>query len=221
MSEQLRFHNYWRSSSSFRVRIAMALKGIDYEYVPVNLLAGEHHKEDFREMNPFDYVPVLEDNGFMVSQSVAILEYLEETHKEVPLLPDDPKERAKVRAIVEAINSSIQPLHNLAVLKKVIADAKAEGDEADRLKTEWASHWIGRGLDSLERMVASYAGKYTVGDSLTLADCCLVPQVMSAQRFAPGLDYSKYPTINRVFKALLELDAVQKAHPKNQPDAKL
>ncbi|XP_019374293.1 PREDICTED: maleylacetoacetate isomerase isoform X4 [Gavialis gangeticus] len=173
-------YSYFRSSCSWRVRIALALKGITYDQVPVNLL---------------------KDGG----QQLAIIEYLEETRPNPRLLPQDQKKRAQVRMISDHIVSGIQPLQNLAILQRV-------GEK----KLEWAQHYITNGFQALERILKHTAGRYCVGDEVSMADLCLVPQVYNAERYK--VDLAPYPTITRINKALLELEAFQVSHPTKQPD---
>jgi len=202
-------HSYWRSSCSYRVRIALNWKDIPYQYKAVSLLAGDQAKEEYAKLNTMKIVPTLEIDDNVLVQSVAIMEYLEETRPEPPLLPprDQPLERTKVRQIVQLVCADIQPVQNLRVLKML-------GDER---KTEWAKHWITVGFQGLEKLLEKTAGKYCVGDQVTMADCCLVPQVYNAKRFA--IDLSLYPTISRVNTELQQLPAFQAADPANQPDA--
>ncbi|PVD25654.1 hypothetical protein C0Q70_13313 [Pomacea canaliculata] len=205
-------YSYWRSSCAWRVRIALALKGVDYEYMAVNLIkdGGEQLKEDYKEKNPMSQVPAIFIDGITLSQSVShicflLIEYLEETRPDPPLLPKDPKERAKVRMLAEVINSGIQPLQNLKVLK-------ALGEK----KEEWARTVISDGFSALEKMLQGTAGRYCVGNEVTVADIFLVPQVYNANRF--GVDISKYPTINKIKDALVALPAFVAADAARQPD---
>ncbi|KAI8833725.1 glutathione S-transferase [Chytridium lagenaria] len=205
---QVVLYGYWRSTASWRIRLALELKGIKYEYKAVNLLKGEQNSEEFKKTNPNGTIPVLEWNGKKIQQSIAILEFLEEVHPDVPLLPKDPVDRAQARAILCMIACDIHPIQNLRVLQKV-------GDDT---KMEWGKHWIVRGFDALERILAENAtGKYCFGDQLTLADVALEPQYYNAVRF--NVDLSPYPTINRIHESLSTLDAFKKAHPSAQPDA--
>jgi maleylpyruvate isomerase len=210
----MKLFNYWRSSSSYRVRIALHFKGVDFEYVPVSLIQGEQHQAAHRSRNPIGTVPVLEvtEAGQVaeLAQSVAIAEYLEERFPTPPLFPAQRIERAQVRAFAENINSGIQPLHNLSVLNYVKEQAKADS-------AAWATHFINSGLEGLERMATASAGRFSVGDSFTWADCCLVPQLFAARRF--GGDVGRCPTLMRIEEACLALPAVQKAKPEMQPDA--
>lgn len=208
----MKLFNYWRSSASYRVRLAMAFKGLAYEYAPVNLLKGEQHDAAHLARNPWHSVPVLQlDSGELIPQSVAIVEYLEETFPQRPLFPKSALDRARMRALVEVVNSGIQPLHNLQVLGYVKDVLKADAKP-------WAEKWIGNGLDALEAMAKATAGTFLVGDSFTFADACLVPQLFGARRFAT-IDPAKYPTLMRVEAHCLTLDFVEKARPENQPDA--
>ena len=210
----MKLFNYWRSSASYRVRLALSFKGLAYEYVAVNLVKGEQHESPHRTRNPWGGVPVLEvvENGktFEIPQSVAIVEYLEEKYPEKPLFPKNPIERARMRAMVELVNSGIQPLHNLQVLNKV--------KEYTPDTKPWAELWIGKGLDALELMAKETAGTFLIGNSFTFADACLIPQLFGARRFA-SVDPSKYPTLIRVEAECMKLDFVQKARPESQPDA--
>jgi maleylacetoacetate isomerase len=210
-SEKPILYSYWRSSCSWRVRISLAWKSIDYEYVAVHLVEGGQHDDEYKaKRNPMAQVPSLHIDDVTLSQSVAILEYLEETRShngQSSLLPADAKLRAKVRQVVELINSGIQPIQNFAVLKKI-------GDEG---KIKWGCHWIHKGFVALEAVLAASSGSYCVGDSVTLADAVLVPQVYNARRF--GVELEQFPNIVRIDKALGELDAFKQAHPDAQPDA--
>lgn len=209
-----RLHGYFRSSASWRVRIALKLKGVDYDYVPVNLVrdGGEQYSETYRSFNPLQAVPALEIDGHVLSESLAIIGYLDETRPNPPLLPDDPYLRAEARRIAEAVNAGIQPLQNLRVLNKIDADfhAGAEGRKA------WAAHFNERGLRGLEALVATTAGRYCVGDQVTLADVCLAPQLYGARRF--GVDVARFPTLLRIEAGLMELPAFADAVPSRQPD---
>lgn len=207
-SPQPVLYSYFRSSCSWRVRIALALKGIDYETVPINLIkdGGQQFSEDFQTLNPMKQVPALKIDGLTIGQSLAIMEYLEETRPIPRLLPQDPQKRAIVRMISDLIASGIQPLQNLSVLKQV-------GQEN---QMPWAQKAITSGFNALEKILQSTAGKYCVGDEVSMADVCLVPQVANAERFK--VDLSPYPTISHINKALLALEAFQVSHPCRQPD---
>jgi maleylpyruvate isomerase len=211
----MKLHNYWRSSSSYRVRLALEHKHLEYVYVAVNLLQGEQHQPAHRARNPSGMVPVLEveEDGrtLFVPQSVAIVEYLEERYPERPLFPSSRADRAQMRALVESITGGIQPFHNLATLNYVKSALAAD-------PTAWATHFIDAGLSALEQLAARSAGTYLVGDAFTWADCCLVPQLFGARRFAT-FDASRYPLLARVEATCLALPAVQRARPEAQPDA--
>ncbi|MCI0570334.1 MAG: maleylacetoacetate isomerase [Myxococcaceae bacterium] len=216
MSATLRLHSYWRSSCSWRVRIALHHKGLPFEYVAVHLVkdGGEQHRPEYREKNALGMVPTLEvtESGTtrFLGQSLAILEWLEERYPQPALLPKDAYLRAAARQMAEAVNSSIQPLQNLSVLQYV--KGTLHGDDK-----AWCQHWIGRGMAALEQMAHKHAGRYLVGDEVTLADACLVPQMYGARRF--GVDPSQYPTLLRVEQACAALPAFQRAHADAQPDA--
>ena len=207
----MKLYNYWRSSSSWRVRLVMALKNIPYEYVAVNLLAKEQHQPTHRQRNPGGSVPVLElDDGTCLSQSVAIVEYLEETFPTPALLPKEAHKRAQVRMLAEFINSGIQPYQNPFCTEYVRDECKAD-------EKAFARHFISSGLASLEKMVAPLAGHCLFGNDVTLADCFLVPQLYASRRFDVAVD--AFPTLIRVEKHLSSLTAFQQAAPDSQPDA--
>lgn len=208
MANQPILYSYFRSSCSWRVRIALAYKNIDYDIKPVNLIkdGGQQHTEEFIKLNPMEQVPVYYENGHTLTQSASIIEYLEETRPNPPLLPSDPFQRAKVRALCECIGSGIQPLQNLAALLKL--------DKSER--DEWPKFWISKGLKAYEDLIQSTAGKYSFGNEVTMADCYLVPQIYNANRF--GVNLTPYPTVNKVVEELEKLEAFQASHPKNQPD---
>lgn len=213
----MKLYNYFRSSASYRVRIALNLKGLSYEYVSVHLTrgGGEQFKEQYRALNPQSLVPVLEDGEHALTQSLAIIEYLEETHPTPPLLPAAPLERARVRALAQLVACEIHPLNNLRVLGYLTGKLGVSDDA----KTQWYHHWVALGLQALEAQVASHpnTGKFCHGDTPTLADCCLVPQLANARRFNCPL--SDYPTLLRIEENCNALSAFQKASPARQPDA--
>ncbi len=212
----MRLYNYWRSSASWRVRIALALKGVAYEYVPVNLIreGGEQHGEGYRALNPMEQVPTLEfEEGGVVrrlTQSIAIIEYLDERFGGAPLLPRDPYLRARARALAEVVNSGVQPLQNLEAQRYVREELKGDAHA-------WTAHFIGRGMRALEALASETAGRFLVGDAVTVADVCLVPQMTAARRF--GVDPASLPTLARVEAACQELEAFKAARPERQPDA--
>ncbi|WP_164015880.1 maleylacetoacetate isomerase [Pyxidicoccus trucidator] len=213
----LRLHSYWRSSASWRVRLALNLKGLKFEYVAVHLLkdGGQQHTEAYRALNPMRTLPTLEwteDDGTArrLSQSLAILEYLEARHPSPSLLPKDLYLQAKARMLAEMVNSGMQPMQNLSVLQRIKNELKAD-------ESAWGAYWNTRGLEALEAAVKPTAGRYCVGDEVSVADICLVPQLHGARRFA--VDLSPYPTLLRIEAACNELPAFQAAHPDRQPDA--
>ncbi len=210
----LSLYSYWRSSSAWRVRIGLGLKGLAYQYRPVNLQAQEQFGAAHRTRNPAAQVPVLEveEDGRRVhlAQSMAILEWLEERHPSPPLLPEDPWGRARVRTLAELVNSGIQPLQNAVVLRTL-------KERWPGYEKEWAARFIRSGLEALEPLVAAGAGRFAHGDLPGLADCYLVPQLYNARRYA--VDVAPYPTLRRVEEACAALPAFQAAHPDRQPDA--
>ena len=210
----MKLHNYFRSSASFRVRIALNLKGLDYEYVPVHIARGDHKTGPFAAISPDKLVPLLEDDGERLTQSMAIIEYLDEVNPEPALLPHVPVGRAHVRALSESIACEIHPLNNLRVLKYLVRELKLDDDA----KNAWYRHWVREGMVSFERQLAQYpAGTYCYGDTPTMADCCLVPQVFNGQRF--DCDFSGLPRTMAAFEACMQLDAFQRAQPSRCPDA--
>ena len=202
---------YWRSSCSFRVRIALGYKKLAYEPMFVNLLDGEQKKPEYLAKNPIGHVPTLTIDGAPYVESVAIMELLEELYPDPPLLPKTPQERARVRALVETINAGIQPLQNLVVLERVA------GSDAEK-RTAWMKHFIPRGLGAFEQL-ASESGPFANGAAFSMADACLVPQVYAARRV--GVDLAAFPRIVRADAAASELSFVAAAKPEAQPDAKL
>ncbi|XP_065833531.1 maleylacetoacetate isomerase-like [Oscarella lobularis] len=202
-------YSYFRSSCSWRVRIALNLKEIDYEYRPIHLLknGGEQHSDEYMALNPSRTVPLLRIDDHNLAQSLAIIEYLDETRPNPALLPrDNAYNRAVVRRISDMIASDIQPIQNLRVLSYV-------GDEK---KMEWGRHWIDAGFQSLEALLKETSGAYCVGDQITMADICLIPQIANAKRFK--VDLSKFPVICRIDETLSTHKAFQAAHPFRQPD---
>ena len=210
----MELYGYWRSSAAYRVRIALNLKGLEAAQHPVNLRTGEHRGEAYRRINPQGRVPVLVDGGAAYTQSIAILEYLEERYPEPPLLPGSAGERARVRALVQLVASDMHPVNNLSVLQYLVKELGA----GDAQKLAWYRHWIAEGFSALEAMLADErTGRFCHGDAPGMADLCLVPQVYNARRFE--CDLSAYPTIVRIDAACAELDAFRKAAPEAQPDA--
>lgn len=209
-------YTYWRSSAAYRVRIVLNLKGLGYEARPVHLVkdGGEHLKPAYREISPQAQLPTLIDGARVVRQSTAIMEYLDETRSNPPLMPADAQGRARVRELMQAVGSDIHPLGNLRVLKAIEAEFGADAAK----KEAWSRRWISHGFDGLEVLMAQgAAGRYSHGDTPTLADACLVPQYYNAVRW--GVDLTPYPTIRRVVEACQALEAFQRAAPEAQPDA--
>lgn len=213
----MQLYSYFRSSAAYRVRIALNLKNLPYDYLAVHLLkdGGQQLSDSYRALNPSALVPTLVDGDTVIGQSLAIIEYLDETHPQPALLPASPHARARVRAIAQAIACDIHPLNNLRVLK-YLKHALQVTEEA---KTAWYRHWVETGLTALEAQLAGspQTGRYCHGDTPTLADLCLVPQVANAQRF--DCDLGAMPTTLRIVAACNELPAFQQAAPANQPDA--
>ena len=213
----MKLYSYFRSSASFRVRIALALKGLDYDYAPVHLVkgGGQQFAAEFKAMNPAALVPVLDDDGTLLTQSLAIIEYLEETRPEPPLLPGDAAGRARVRAIALSIACEIHPLNNLRVLGYL---NKTLG-VAEEQRNAWYRHWVEPGLATVEAMLdgAPRTGRCCHGDVPTLADVLLVPQIFNAQRFNCRLDH--VPTVMRIHEHCLTLPAFAESVPALQPDA--
>jgi len=213
----MKLHTYFRSSAAYRVRIALNLKGIDYEAVPVHLIrdGGQHKQPEFLNINPSGMVPTLQDERGTVTQSMAILEYLEDTHPAVPLLPVDPLGRARVRELAQIVSCDIHPLNNLRVMR-YLADELGVSEDA---KKAWLRHWIVEGFASVESHLARHpgTGKFCHGDTPTMADCFLVPQAFNAIRF--GIDIAPHANIARIYANCVELPAFVKAAPGAQPDA--
>lgn len=217
----LRLYSYFRSSCSYRVRIALGLKGLRYDYVPVHLVTdgGQQYKEEYLSRNPVGEVPTLEMldvSGQVVatvSQSVAILEYLEEVFPQPALLPKEPAARAKVRQMVEIVNSSIQPIQNLKVMNRLQSQFQVERPAV----LDWCRHWVERGFQGMEKILQKTAGRHAFGDQVTLADVLLVPQEYNARRFQ--IDMNAFPIIQRICAEANTLPAFQQAVPERQPDA--
>ncbi len=215
-SANMILYSYWRSSASYRVRMALNLKGLDYEIRPVHLVrdGGEQYAEDYTALNPQQLVPTLVDGETVITQSMAMLEYLEERHPERALLPTDPVERARVRAISQAIACEIHPLNNLRVLKYLTGTAGLDEDA----RLAWYRHWTEAGLRAVERLLdGPDTGRFCHGNEPTLADCCLLPQVYNAERFECHID--AFERIRGICGALRAMEPVRRAAPENQPDA--
>jgi maleylacetoacetate isomerase/maleylpyruvate isomerase len=211
---RMKLHNYFRSSASWRVRIGLALKGLDYDYAAIHLAKNEQFAAPFAQHQVSRLVPALElDDGSWLAQSLAILEYLDETHPEPPLLPREPLARARVRALAQDIACDIHPLNNLRVLRYLKNDLGHPQEVVDT----WYRHWVATGLAVVEQRLAQTAGQFCFGDAPGLADCLLVPQVYNAQRFDCPL--ADYPTVLRINAACLALPAFAGTHPSTCPDA--
>ncbi|MHB1121180.1 MAG: maleylacetoacetate isomerase [Ramlibacter sp.] len=210
----MKLYNYFRSSASFRVRVALELKGLAYDYVPVHLVKGEHKQPQYAAMSPAMLVPALQlATGEHLGQSMAIIEYLDEIHPEPPLLPRDPLARARVRALAQLIACEIHPLNNLRVLKYLTRELKLE----EEAKNTWYRHWVRGGLEAFERELAQLPpGTYCFGDTPTLADCCLVPQIFNGRRF--DVNFEGLPRTMAAFDACMALPAFQRAQPSSCPD---
>ncbi len=209
---KLTLHSAWRSSAAYRVRIGLNLKGLAYDIVPVNLVASQHLEPAFAALNPQRLLPALEVDGRVLTQSLSILEWLDETVPDPALLPADPFDRVIVRSMAQIIASDIHPLNNLRILRALTA---LEVDEPGR--EAWIGRWITDGFTALETMIAQHGGGYAFGDTPGLADCCLVPQVYNAERFKT--DLTPFPAIRAVAARCAEHPAFAAAHPNQQPDA--
>jgi maleylacetoacetate isomerase len=217
----MKLYSFFRSSAAYRVRIALNLKRLPYEMIPIHLVknGGEQLTAEYRVLNPMALVPALIDDesehNDVITQSLAILEYLEDRHPAPPLLPAGAEDRAYVRSIALSIACEIHPLNNLRVLRYLVRELKVSEDD----KNAWYRHWVEQGLASIEAMLAKdrRTGTYCFGDAPTMADCCLVPQIANAQRF--NCDLSHVPTIMRIHDACIALDAFANAAPAKQPDA--
>lgn len=214
-TSQIILYSYFRSSAAYRVRIALNLKKIPYQYIPVHLIknGGEQFSDEYKKLNPLSQVPCLVHNGNPISQSMAIMQYLEDICPEPYLFPRKPFERALVLQMCETINSGIQPLQNISVTNELEKKFKISEDD----KKNWIAYWNHKGLQALELLLAKTAGPYCMGEKITAADCYLIPQVFSARRF--GVDLSGYPNILRVNEEMLALPDVKAASPDHQPDS--
>lgn len=207
-------YGYFRSSAAYRVRIALNLKGLDWQQAPINLLKAEQLGDNYKAINPQGLLPALAlSDGRIIAQSGAILEWLEEQHPDTSLLPEDPFTRAQVRSVAAHIACDIHPLNNLSIMQYLKAELGADDTEV----SHWYAHWVARGFSALEHMLQHSAGNYCFGDSPTLADCYLVPQMFNARRFKVPLD--NYPLLTRICDYCDEQDAFIQAQPGNQPDA--
>ncbi len=210
-------YNYFRSSASYRVRIALNLKGLSFDYIPIHLTknGGEQFNETYKRLNPYQLVPLLVDGNRQINQSLAIMEYLDETYPDPALLPSNPVDKAYVRALSMDIACEIHPLNNLRVLKYLTGQFGISEED----KNKWIHHWIELGFAALEKELteSTKRGSYCYGDTPTLADCCLIPQIHNARRFK--LDMTYYPTLCAIEESCLKLDSFNSADPNHQPDS--
>ncbi|MCW8107675.1 maleylacetoacetate isomerase [Alteromonas ponticola] len=214
----LKLYGYWRSSATYRVRIALNLKGLEYEYIPVHLVkdGGEQNKDEYVRLNPSQLVPTLVDDeeDIILSQSMSMIEYLDEKYPDrTPLLPAHALERARVRALAMDVACDVQPIANLRVLNAL----KSQFDASQEQVVAWAAEWTRRGFTTIEKRLQTQAGKYCFGFDVTLADVCLIPQIYNAKRF--GVELTDFPLIKKIGENCEELAAFQRARPENQPDA--
>ncbi|HZS83466.1 MAG TPA: maleylacetoacetate isomerase [Stellaceae bacterium] len=211
----MKLYGFFRSSAAFRVRIALNLKGISYEQASIHLRRNDQDAPAYRALNPQGLVPALEDDGQVFIQSMAIIEYLDETHPEPPFLPGHPADRARVRGLAQIIGCDIHPINNLRILRYL---ADPLGHDAKTVGI-WYNHWIAKGFESLEALLSrdEQTGAFCHGDAPGLADICLVPQCFNARRYE--LDMTPYPTLRRIFDNCMKLPAFEKARPEAQPDA--
>jgi maleylacetoacetate isomerase len=217
MTDGLRLYGYWRSSAAYRVRIALNLKGLAYESVPVHLIrdGGDQHRPEFAATNPQKLIPVLQHGSRIIRQSLAIIEYLDEIWSDPPLLPATARDRAHARSLALLVACDIHPLNNLRVIQYLEREFNAPQSERDA----WVKHWIVEGLGAFETLLVDdlARGTFCEGDTPGIADCCLIPQVYNARRF--GVDLKPFPTICRIDAECLALPAFDAARPENQPDA--
>ncbi|NNE37792.1 MAG: maleylacetoacetate isomerase [Gammaproteobacteria bacterium] len=213
----INLYNYFRSSASYRVRIALNIKGLDYKYIPVHLTrdGGEQFKDAYKSINDYSLVPTLETGEFKLHQSLAIMEYLEEVYPEPPIIPGNAEQKVYIRSIAMDIACEIHPLNNLRVLKFITSQLGLSEEQ----KLMWVHRWINLGFEGLESILANSPdrGKYCFGDSPTMADCCLVPQIFNARRFKVDMD--KYPVLSSIETESRDHKAFIDALPENQPDA--
>jgi len=208
----MKLYSYFRSSCSYRVRIALNLKNLACDFEYINLLKGEQLGDDYKALNPQSLLPLLVDEGFKISQSMAIIEYLDEKYPENKLLPQKPQERALVRSMSQIIACDIQPIQNLKVLKYL----KGPLAQSDEVKVSWIQNFIHDGFAAFESYLQKYSGKYSFGDRVSLADICLMPQIYNARRF--NCQMQNFPAIEKVENNLNQIPAFQKAQPSEQKD---
>ncbi|MBT6326690.1 MAG: maleylacetoacetate isomerase [Bdellovibrionales bacterium] len=207
-------YNYFRSSCSWRVRIALALKNIDYEYKSIHLVknGGEQHLDTYKDINSISQVPTLVIDNKVFSQSIPIIEYLDELYPDTKILPSDKDIKFKSQEVANIVSTYIQPLQNLSTMQYLIKNFKI----SDQQKMDWSRNWIQKGFESIEVLLSKHSKKFTVSDQVTISDLLIVPQVYNAKRF--NVDLTKFPLINKVTQELLQLDAFKVSHPHNQPD---
>lgn len=215
MSNDTILYSYYRSSASYRARIGLNLKAVDYVIEPVHLLndGGEQHKEEYLKLNPMRQVPCLVHSGNTIAQSLAILMYADDVFSGDKLFPEDPTSKAKAIQLCEIINSGMQPLQNLSVIQELKTNYGFDGEQAKA----WIGHWVNRGFKALENLLDQETHRFAVGDTPSVVDAFIVPQVFSGNRF--GVRPEGYPNIHRIYQTCMELEAFQKAAPENQPDA--
>lgn len=213
----MKLYSYWRSSAAYRVRIALHLKQLSFETIPVHLLkdGGQQHSAEYQQLNPNQLVPTYVDGDLSLNQSLAIIEYLDEIYPEPALLPEDPVAKAQVRSLALDIACDIHPLNNLRILQYLTGPLALNEDQ----KTEWIHHWLHTGFNALEQRLQTTAGEFCYGDNITLADLCLVPQMYNALRFK--LDTLEYPTISRIYHHCQQLAGFALAAPEQQSDAQV
>lgn len=212
----VKLYGYWRSSASYRVRIALNLKQIEYEYVPVHLVkdGGQQHSTDYAKLNPAELVPSLVDGELVLTQSLAIMEYLD-TKAGPRLVPEHPERAAIVRSMALDMACDLQPITNLRILQYLSGTLEC----TDEKRQQWIEHWVRQAFGAFEQQLQRHAGIYCVGDTISMADVCLVPQIYNARRF--NIDLTAYPILRQVEQNLMQLEAFQKAVPEQQPDAAL
>ena len=209
----MKLYSYFRSSAAFRVRIALNLKGIDHTLTPINLKDGEQTEDAYKKTNPHGLIPTLDHDGFELSQSLAIIDYLERTHPQAPLFPKEPQGRAVALSMALAIGCDIHPINNLRILKYLKSEFDRSQDEID----SWYRHWISEGFKGLELMVGEHGSQSRCfGEDITIADVFLAPQMWNARRF--GVDLAPFPRLVEIDASLMSLDAFKLAAPENQPD---
>ncbi|MCB0348222.1 MAG: maleylacetoacetate isomerase [Bdellovibrionales bacterium] len=212
----MELYNYFRSSASYRVRIALSLKKLPYDYKVVHLVnnGGEQNSTSYSSLNPMKQVPTLVDNNFSITQSLVILEYLDEAYPEIKLFPYNLQDRIRVKEFCEIINSGIQPLQNLKTTQMLDSIFNASSSQ----KNQWMQEWLSHGFRALESFMSKHSKTYTFGNSISAADCFLLPQIFAAKRFNFNTD--NYPNVTRVYNSLSAVKEVQLAHPEKQPDFK-